>query len=482
MFDVAIIGGGACGCSLLYELSRYKVNVVLLERENDVSVGTTKANSAIVHAGYDPEPGTLMARYNVEGNRIIEQLCADLDILYDKIGSLVLGFSEEDRATVEALYQRGVENGVPGLRIVEKEELHQMEPALSENALFALWAPSAAIINPWELAIAQAEVAVQGGAKVMLDAEVTGIEKNGDGFTVQTSQGPVQARFVVNAAGVHTDRIAAMVGDNSFQIIPNRGEYFVLDTTQGKLVSRVIFQCPTKVGKGVLVSPTVHGNLIVGPNAEDVSVDDADTTSMGLHNVRQAAIRSVPNINFRDSIRNFAGVRAISTQDDFIVGPSKACEGFFNIAGIKSPGLTSSPAIARDMVQMLHRAGLELSPNPDFVSKRRVLRFKSLSPKERGEAILRNPLYGTIVCRCETVTEGEIVDAMHRPLPPRSVDGIKRRCTPGMGRCQGGFCGPRVQAIIARELGIPESQVPLDRAGMNIILGRTKEQKEAGKH
>ena len=457
------------------------MNAVLLEKENDVSVGTTKANSAIVHAGYDPEPGTLMARYNVEGNRIIEQLCADLDILYDKIGSLVLGFSEEDRATVEALYRRGVENGVPGLRIVEKEELHQMEPALSENALFALWAPSAAIINPWELAIAQAEVAVQGGAKVMLDAEVTGIEKNGDVFTIETSQGPVQARFVVNAAGVHTDRIAAMVGDNSFQIIPNRGEYFVLDTTQGKLVSRVIFQCPTKVGKGVLVSPTVHGNLIVGPNAEDVSVDDADTTSMGLHNVRQAAIRSVPNINFRDSIRNFAGVRAISTQDDFIVGPSEACEGFFNIAGIKSPGLTSSPAIARDMVQMLHRAGLELSPNPDFVSKRRMLRFKSLSPKERGEAILRNPLYGTIVCRCETVTEGEIVDAMHRPLPPRSVDGIKRRCTPGMGRCQGGFCGPRVQAIIARELGIPESQVPLDRTGMHIVLGRTKEQKEAGK-
>lgn len=468
MFDVAIIGGGACGCSLLYELSRYKVNAVLLEKENDVSVGTTKANSAIVHAGYDPEPGTLMARYNVEGNRIIEQLCADLDILYDKIGSLVLGFSEEDRATVEALYRRGVENGVPGLRIVEKEELHQMEPALSENALFALWAPSAAIINPWELAIAQAEVAVQGGAKVMLDAEVTGIEKNGDVFTIETSQGPVQARFVVNAAGVHTDRIAAMVGDNSFQIIPNRGEYFVLDTTQGKLVSRVIFQCPTKVGKGVLVSPTVHGNLIVGPNAEDVSVDDADTTSMGLHNVRQAAIRSVPNINFRDSIRNFAGVRAISTQDDFIVGPSEACEGFFNIAGIKSPGLTSSPAIARDMVQMLHRAGLELSPNPDFVSKRRMLRFKSLSPKERGEAILRNPLYGTIVCRCETVTEGEIVDAMHRQLPPRSVDGIKRRCTPGMGRCQGGFCGPRVQAIIARELGIPESQVPLDLSLIHI--------------
>lgn len=481
MFDVAIIGGGACGCALLYELSRYEVNAVLLEKENDVSIGTTKANSAIVHAGYDPEPGTLMARYNVEGNRIIEQLCADLDILYDKIGSLVIGFSEEDRVTVEALYRRGVENGVPGLRIIEKEELHQMEPTLSGNALFALYAPSAGIINPWELAIAQAEAAVQGGAKVMLDTEVTAIQKEGGRFVIQTSEGAVEAQYVVNAAGVYSDRIAAMVGDRSFHITPNRGEYFVLDTTQGKLVNRVIFQCPTKVGKGVLVSPTVHGNLIVGPNAEDVSTDDEETTAQGLRNVRKAALMSVPTINFRDSIRNFAGVRANSTQSDFIVGPSEACEGFYNIAGIKSPGLTSSPAIARDVVQMLHHAGLKLAPNAAFAAKRRVVRFKSLSAKERGEAIERNPLYGTIVCRCETVTEGEIVDAMHRPLAPRSIDGIKRRCTPGMGRCQGGFCGPRVQAIIARELGVSEDQIPLDRTGMNIILGRTKEQKEAGK-
>lgn len=479
MFDVAIVGGGACGCSLLYELSRYQVNAVLLEKENDVSVGTTKANSAIVHAGYDPVPGTLMARYNVEGNRMLEQLCGDLDILYKKIGSLVVGFSQEDRKTLELLYRRGVANGVPDLRMVEREELHQMEPALSKQALFALWAPSAAIINPWELAIAQAEAAVQGGAQVLLDTEVIGIEKKDGAFVIQTGKGPVSARFVINAAGVQADRIAAMVGDNSFQILPNRGEYFLLDTVQGKLVSRVIFQCPTKLGKGVLVSPTVHGNLIVGPNSQDVDAADTETTQAGLQHVRAAALKSVPAINFRDTIRNFAGVRAISTQEDFIVGPSAACDGFFNIAGIKSPGLTSSPAIARDMAEMLHHAGLQLTPNPDFVPHRRVTRFQSLSAKERGEAIRRNPLYGTIVCRCETVTEGEIVDAMHRPLAPRSVDGIKRRCTPGMGRCQGSFCGPRVQAIIARELGIAEEQVPLDRAGMNITLGRTKQQKGA---
>lgn len=480
MFDVAIIGGGVCGCSLLYELSRYRVKVVLLEKENDVGVATTKANSAIVHAGYDPAPGTRMARYNVEGNRIIEELCRDLDILYNKIGSLVLGFSEEDRKTLETLYERGVANGVPGLRLVEKEELHQMESALSDEAQFALYAPSAAIVNPWELAIAQAEAAVDGGAQVMLDTEVTTIQKTAQGFLLQTAKEPVEARFVVNAAGVHSDKIAEMVGDTSFQIRPNRGEYFLLDTTQGKLVEHVIFQCPTKVGKGVLVSPTVHGNLIVGPNAEDTEADNVSTTAEGLKHVRQAALKSIPTINFRDSIRNFAGVRAASTEEDFIVGPSKACPEFFNIAGIKSPGLTSSPAIARDVVQMLKQAGLLLAPNPEFVRTRKVVRFKKLNAKERGEAIARNPLYGTIICRCETVTEGEIVDALHRPLAPRSIDGIKRRCTPGMGRCQGGFCGPRVQAIIARELGIPVEQVPLDRTGMNIILGHTKDGQKEG--
>lgn len=477
---MAIIGGGVCGCSLLYELSRYRVKAVLLEKENDVGVATTKANSAIVHAGYDPAPGTRMARYNVEGNRIIEELCRDLDILYNKIGSLVLGFSEEDRKTLETLYERGVANGVPGLRLVEKEELHQMEPALSDEAQFALYAPSAAIVNPWELAIAQAEAAVDGGAQVMLDTEVTTIQKTAQGFLLQTAKEPVEARFVVNAAGVHSDKIAEMVGDTSFQIRPNRGEYFLLDTTQGKLVEHVIFQCPTKVGKGVLVSPTVHGNLIVGPNAEDTEADNVSTTAEGLKHVRQAALKSIPTINFRDSIRNFAGVRAASTEEDFIVGPSKACPEFFNIAGIKSPGLTSSPAIARDVVQMLKQAGLLLAPNPEFVRTRKVVRFKKLNAKERGEAIARNPLYGTIICRCETVTEGEIVDALHRPLAPRSIDGIKRRCTPGMGRCQGGFCGPRVQAIIARELGIPVEQVPLDRTGMNIILGHTKDGQKEG--
>lgn len=476
MFDVAIIGGGICGSSLLYELSRYRVAAVLLEKENDVGVATTKANSAIVHAGYDPEPGTKMARYNVQGNQIIEQLCHDLDIPYKKLGSLVLGFSKDDRALLEKLYHRGIENGVPRLRLIEQDELRQMEPNVSDEALFALYAPSAAVVSPWELATAQAEAAVDGGAQVMLNTEVTTIEKIEDGFLMQTSAGSIKARFVVNAAGVHSDQVAAMVGDHSFSILPNRGEYFLLDKTQGELVQHVMFQCPTKDGKGVLVSPTVHGNLIVGPNAENSEADDVATTATGLHKVRQSAVKSIPSINFRESIRNFAGIRAIANVEDFIVGPSEFCSGFFNIAGIKSPGLTSAPAIAHDMVRILSEAGLALESNPVFVSKRQVVRFRHLDAAGRRRVIAENPLYGTIVCRCETVTEGEIVDALHRSLAPRSIDGIKRRCAPGMGRCQGGFCGPRVQAIIARELGIPQENVPLDKKGMNIVLGRTKEQ------
>lgn len=488
MYDVAIIGGGVSGCSLLYALSRYRLRVVLLEKTNDVGVGTTKANSAIVHAGYDPEPGTLMAKYNVEGNAIIRQMCTDLDILYKQTGSLVLAFEEADKATLQKLYQNGLANGVPGLRIVEQDELRRMEPNISSEAHSALYAPTGGVVNPWELAFAQAEAAIQGGAEVRLDNEVTAIAREKGGFTLtlqdtsqqalttgNPQQSTLKARFVVNAAGTHADTVEKMLHTPAYRILPNRGQYFLLDTTQGQQVSHVIFQCPTKQGKGVLVSPTVHGNLIVGPDNCPVTPEDTATTAEELALVRQAAVRSVPGIDFRETIRNFAGVRAASTSYDFIVGPVEDVEGYFTIAGIKSPGLTAAPAIALDMVRMLADAGLALTPNPNFVSQRRVTRFAELNTQEKDEIIRKNPLYGVIVCRCKTITEGEIVAALHRPLPPRSLDAVKRRCNAGMGRCQSGFCGPRVQAIIARELDIPMQDVPLDRAGMNIITGNTKE-------
>lgn len=474
MYDVVIIGGGISGCSLLYQLSRYQLQALLVEKENDVGVGTTKANSAIVHAGYDPEPGTLMAKYNVQGNQMIEKLCANLDVLFKKTGSLVLAFNEADRKTIDTLYQRGLANGVPGLRIVEQAELRQMEPNVAETAICALYAPTGAIVSPWELASAQAEAAVEGGGEVRLDTEVTGLDKKDSFFTIHTSTGDIETRFVVNAAGVAADAVSRMAEPSHFTIHPNRGQYFLLDTTQGSLVNRIIFQCPTAEGKGVLVAPTVHGNLLAGPNSEEISAADASTTAEGQQYVKNLAFRSVPSINFRESIRNFAGVRAAADTDDFIVGESAATPGFFNIAGIKSPGLTSAPAIAADIVNQLQKAGLALAPNPNFVKKRKVLRFKALPAAEREQAIRENPLYGSIVCRCETITEGEIVDALHRPLPPRSIDAVKRRCSPGMGRCQGGFCGPRVQAIIARELGLPQENVPLGSAGSQVVLCKTK--------
>lgn len=474
MVDVIIIGGGICGCSLLYELSKYKVNALLVEKENDVSVGTTKANSAIVHAGYDPHPGTKMARYNVEGNAYIKELCAKLDVPYKQIGSLVLAFDGEQDALVQELCRRGQANGVPGVRVLSAQEVREMEPNVSEKATSALYAPSAGIVSPWELAIALAETAVKNGAKVSLNSEVTGIEKAGDGYRVSLADGrTLEGRFVVNAAGVYCDKINDMVNPHRFTVQANKGEYYLLDKSQGELVSHVIFQCPSKVGKGVLVSPTVHGNLIVGPNAEDAEKGDLGTTGGGLAFVREKAALSVPGVNYRESIRNFAGLRAVTEIDDFIVEESES-KGFFNIAGIKSPGLTSAPAIALDMVRMLGAAGLALEKKETYEDERHVVRFKHLSHEERARAIAQNPLYGQIVCRCETITEGEIVDVLHRPLPPCSVDGVKRRCGSGMGRCQGGFCGPRVQEIIARELGVPQTEVMLDRAGMAIITGETK--------
>ncbi|MDR1951966.1 MAG: NAD(P)/FAD-dependent oxidoreductase [Elusimicrobiota bacterium] len=474
MEDVIIIGAGACGCSLLYELSRYKVKTLLLEKENDVSVGTTKANSAIVHAGYDPEPGTKMAGYNVYGNALIEQLAADLDIPYKKIGSLVVGFDETDRKSIEKLLEKGNKNGVPGLKILEKEELFLMEPNLSKEAICALYAPSAGIIAPWELALAQAECAVKGGAKIEFNAEVISIEKKKDGFKVKTNKGDFESKFVVNAAGVNSDIVSRMIEPEFFTITPKSGEYFLLDTTEDGIVNTVVFPCPSVLGKGILVSPTVHGNIIVGPDSKISDKDYLGCTAKGLASIREGALRLIPSVNLRASIRNFSGVRADAGLEDFIVGQSKTAPGFFNMAGIKSPGLTSAPAIAKDVAKMLNEAGLEFKPNSNFVSKRKIKRFKHMSDAQKAQAIKENPAYGAIVCRCQTITEGEVIDALNRPIPPVSLDGIKRRCLTGMGRCQGGFCGPKVQSLISQMSKRKQKDIPLDREGMYIIISETK--------
>ncbi len=475
MYDVVIIGCGVVGASAAYELARYKLRVAVLEAAADIAAGTTKANSAIIHAGYDPAPGTLMAKLNVEGNRLAGEICEKLQVPFKRVGSLVVAFSPDQLPTLHRLFHQGQENGVPGLALLTGEEARAMEPGLSEEVCGALFAPSAGIIDPWGFAIAMAETAVRGGVELRRNCPVTGIEATAQGFVLRTPQGDFSARFVINAAGVDADRVHALLEPIHWKTLPSRGEYYLLDKCEGDRVSRVVFQCPGPEGKGVLVAPTVHGNLICGPTAENVEDRrDLGNTAAGMAQVRARAARSVPALQWRQNIRNFAGLRANTTRSDFIIEESKAYPGFIDLAGIKSPGLSSAPAIAKMAAEMLKSDGLVLEPDPDFVDKREHIVFKNLSAEEKNELIRRDPRYGRVVCRCETITEGEIVAALHSPIPPRSINGVKRRCNAGMGRCQGGFCGPRVQEIIARELGLDQAEVLLEQAGSTILTGRTK--------
>ena len=473
MFDVAIIGGGVIGCATAYKLSKYNLKVCVIDKENDVALGATRANSAIIHAGYDPEPDTIMARLNVEGVKQAKELTKKLNVAYKNIGSMVLAFSEEERATVNKLYERGNLNGVPGLEILEKDEILKREPTVSENVVCALWAPSASVINPWEYAIAFAEVAVTNGTEFIFNFEVTDIKKCENGYKIISKDNEIEAKYVVNASGVYSDKIHNMVAEPTFKVIASKGQYYLMDKAEGTKANCTLFQCPSSVGKGVLVSPTVHGNLIVGPDATNSdNKDKVNTTGDQLEFVRVTAGKSVPNINYRNAIRNFAGMRANTDKDDFII--EVATKNFIDLAGIKSPGLSAAPAIADEAVMLLEKEGLQLVEKDNYTMERKHVVFKELSNEEKQAKIKENHLYGRVICRCETITEGEIVDAIHSPIPAKTVDAVKRRCNAGMGRCQGGFCGPKVLEIIARELNLSPLDIMKDKNGSNILVNETK--------
>lgn len=475
MYDVAIIGAGVIGCSIFRELTKYNLKVVVLEKEKDVSMGTSKANSAIIHAGFDPEEGTLMAKYNVKGNEMFEDLCKELSVPFKRNGSLVLAFNEEDMKKIKHIHENGTKIGVKGLKILTKDEVLEMEPNLSEEVTGALYAPTGGIVGPFEYTIALAENAVQNGGEIKLKKEVASIEKS-DMFRIETKDGEViEAKFVINAAGLYADKIHNLICKESFKIVPRSGEYFVMDKSQGNVVSHTIFQCPSKLGKGVLVTPTVHGNLLIGPDARDIEdKEDLGTAAEGLQAVREASTFSTKKVNFRETIRNFAGLRAIPDTGDFIVEENDEVKGFIDAAGMKSPGLSSAPAIALDVVSILGNAGCKLDKKENFIANREQIYFMELSAEEKAKLIKKNPQYGRIICRCESITEGEIVDAIKRSFGVLSLDGVKRRCRPGMGRCQGGFCGPRVQEIIARECNVPLENVVLEKDNSYILIGKTK--------
>ena len=476
MYDVIIIGAGVSGAAAARELSRYKVKVCVIEKEEDVCCGTSKANSGIIHAGYDAAEGSLMAKLNVRGNQMIEQLSKELDFPFKKNGSLVICLDDEDKPKLQVLYNRGIANGVKELRILNREELKEMEPNISDEACAALYAPTAGIVCPFNMNIAMAENAYANGVEFKFDTEVRALKPMDKGWEVHTNNGVFQTQYVVNAAGVYADRFHNMVSEKKIHITPRRGDYCLLDKSAGNHVSKTIFALPGKYGKGILVAPTVHGNLILGPTAIDIeNKEGTNTTREGLDQILEKAEMNVKDIPLRQVITSFSGLRAHEDGHEFIIGEAEDAKGFIDCAGIESPGLTSAPAIGEMIAQIL-KEKMNLEEKDDFVATRKgVLDPNTLSKEERITLIKEKPEYGNIICRCEMVTEGEIIDAIRRPLGAKSLDGIKRRTRAGMGRCQAGFCSPKTMEILARERHVSMFEITKSGGNSRIVTDNNKD-------
>lgn len=469
--DVVVIGGGIVGTAILRELSKYDFKCVLVEKEPDVALGTTKANSAILHAGFDAPTGSLKAITNVRGNKLYHELEKELDLDIKWTGSLVAATTDEEMETLQELLQRGRANGVEGLQILSQEEVLEQEPNLT-TVKGALWAPSAGVCWPFGAAIAFAECAVQNGAEVIRDCRVLGfVKEDGKIIGVETSKGTIATKYVVNAAGVYADEIAKLAGDDTFTITPRKGEYILFDKTAcSSLVYGVVFPTPTKKSKGILVCTTTHGNTFIGPNANEMdSKEDLAVTAEGMNEIMTSARKLIPNLPMGAAITQFAGLRAVSSTGDFILGVSDKVENLYNAAGMQSPGLTAAPAVGEMIAAEIARVS-GTAKKADFkasLPKKKV--FNHMTNTEKAEAITENNLFGRVICRCETITEGEIVEAINSPVGARTVDGVKRRTRAGMGRCQGGFCGPRVTQILARELNISIPEVLKERTDSNMF-------------
>lgn len=477
IYDSIIIGGGVTGCAVARELSKRRGKFLLLEREADVCEGTSKANSAIVHAGFDAEPGTMKAKMNVEGSRMMEKLCKELDIPFSPIGALVVCLNAEEHPKLRELYDRGIKNGVKGLRLLTGDEAKAIEPNLSREVHSALLAETSGIICPFALTLGMAESAAINGVEFKFDTAVENIERSQEGWILHTDKGDYTGKTIVNAAGVYADKLHNLAGFKPLSIAARKGEYCLLDKTAGSHVSHTIFQLPGKYGKGILVSPTIHGNLLVGPTAKDVpDKEDTATTAQGLREVGEKAALSVKDVPMRQVITSFMGLRAHEAGDDFVIG--EAGEGFFDAAGIESPGLSSAPAIGLYLARLISDK-LGLRENESFDPMRKgVPHIAALSPEERAEKIKENPAYGDIICRCEEISRGEILDAIHGIIGATTLDGVKRRTRAGMGRCQSGFCSPRVMELISEELGLELSQVRKSGPGSQIVLEKTRENGE----
>ncbi|MGM0446265.1 MAG: NAD(P)/FAD-dependent oxidoreductase [Bacillota bacterium] len=476
-YDVIIVGAGVSGCAVAWKLARYNLDILVLEKDPDVATGTTKANTAIIHAGYNADPEKQKGRLNKKGNVQIKDIVEDLSVPFEQIGSLVVGMEDDDLSVIDELLEKGKKNGVKGLEIVDKEWLQKEEPHLNDKAVKALWAPTAGIITPWEFALALAENAVANGAEVMLETEVQDVyTEDGKVKGVKTNQGDFAADYVINAAGLYADDVARMVGIEKIDIHPRKGEYYIYDHAKDFEINHVLFPIPTKISKGIVCTKTVEDNLLIGPTSDFVdSKEDLATTREGLDHVFNGAKKMFPDLTLKDSIRVFAGLRAADTTEDFVIEAAEDVHGFVNVAGIQSPGLSSAPAVADLVAEILEDEGLTLEEKEDVIETREEpARFYEISNEERAEYAEKDKEYGQIICRCETVSLKEIKDAINGPIPARTVNAVKRRTRAGAGRCQGGFCGPRVTQIIADELGIDVTEVRLEKDDSNIVEHKIK--------
>ena len=475
--DVLVIGAGAVGCAIARELTKYQLKVTVVDKNEDVGGCASKSNSAIIHTGYDASPGTLESELVVAANPMYDQLTEDLDIPFKRIGGILPAFTEEQFEKLPSLKEKAFKNRVYDVEYRTGEQLLEMEPNLNPAVKGGLYIPRESIIDPFLFVVAMAENAQENGASFLLNTKVTGIRiENGQAVGAQTTAGEIQATYIINAAGLYCDEIAEMVGKNDYYVNPRKGQFYILDKNTSCQVNHIVLPIPTKLTKGKLMCPTIHGNMLVGPTAEDMTDKcDKSTNAEGLKSIETDVRRLIPNVNLRDTITQYAGLRPNRNPEGLHVDTYEDVGNYVNLSGVRSTGITASVALGKYVAETLVNIGMPVTFNLHFKEKRQgIVRFHELSHDAQDALIKENALYGNVICRCETVTEGEIVAAIHRPIPARSMDAIKRRVRAGMGRCQGGFCGPRVIEILARELGVSTEDVTKSGSGSYMITGKVR--------
>ncbi len=475
--DIVIIGAGAVGCAIARELSRYQLKVIVVDKNEDIGGDASKSNSAIIHTGYDATPGTLESQLVVAANVMYDQIAKDLDVPFARVGAILPAITDEQYEKLQDIKHKAFLNRVYDVQYKTGGELLEMEPNLNPEVRGGLYIPRESIIDPFILVQAYAENAHENGVSFLLNTKVTGIRTEDSAVrAVETSGGTIETDVVINAAGLYCDEIAEMVGKAEYKVVARRGQFYILDRNTSCRVKEIVLPIPTKITKGKLMCPTIHGNMLVGPTAEDLdNKTDKSTTAEGLASIEKDVKQLIPNVNVRDSITQYSGLRPNRNPEGLHVDTYEDLKGYINLSGVRSTGLTLSAAMGVYIADLMRELGYPMKPKESFVRTRKgIVRFRELDEEERDRLIRENPAYGRVICRCETVTEGEILDAIRRPLGARSVDAVKRRVRAGMGRCQGGFCGPKVIGILARELGIPVTEVNKNNTGSYMVAGKTR--------